>query len=174
MPTKIITLSERRASIRTLEPGAARDSRSRSLIRAILVTAGVLSGIVMLFVMGQLFGAHSIELEPAEFYAVNDCDVPIRAVGGPTESYYTIGVSGPPIEPGEIPSWRARFDLEGIDADGPFYIWVVPVSASDWGSPREIEFSDLRHEVTETGLDVFYFEITGDMCLDAYDVPTES
>lgn|GEM_PF-2980442 len=158
----------------TLERGAARDSRSRSLIRAILVTAGVLSGIVMLFVMVQLFSAHSIELEPADFYAVNGCDVPLRAVGGPTESYYTSGVSGPPIEPGETQSWSARFDLEGVDANGPFYIWVVPVSAADWGSPREIRFSDLRHEVTDTGLDLFYFKISGNMCLDAYEAPTES
>ena len=103
--------------------------------------------------------------EPADFFAINGCEVPIYAAGGPHPTYFSgVGISGPVIAPNEISTWVVWFDLADVSSSGAFYIWVVPATAEDWGSPIEVEFSALRQIDSESKVPQFTYEVSGALC----------
>lgn len=107
---------------------------------------------------------HDAEKEPADFFAVNGCDVPIHAVGGPHPTYFSGGIYSPSIAPKEINTWKVWFDLADVGSSGAFYIWVEPATAKQWGSPIEVEFSDLRQIESESTVPQFTYEVSGALC----------
>ena len=105
-----------------------------------------------------------MEEEPADFYAVNGCEVTIFAAGGPKPTFFSGTISGPSIAPGARDKWKTWFDLADVSPNGTFYIWVEPATAEHWGPPIEVEFSDLRQIDSESKVPQFTYEVSGALC----------
>lgn len=135
----------------------AGNGDARAVFRAVMI------GVLATLAVGCIH-RYPMELEPADFYVINGCSVPIVAAGGPQASFFSGSTSGPPIPPGRTDTWATRFDLANTKPNDAFFVWVESASTSKWGEPHQIAFADMDHEVTDNGLDVFYFEVTGALC----------
>ncbi len=103
--------------------------------------------------------------QPASFYAINGCSVPIHAMG--TVSTGLAGWSSDyadPLQPGERDTWRSDFDL--AHADGALYLWVVRGDVKKWPSEPTAHVSLTEMTVDKSNPDWpdYTYQISGDMC----------
>jgi|GEM_PF-6249401 len=104
--------------------------------------------------------------QPASFYAVNGCSVPILA--GATDSTDLAGWSIPStqgqIQPGERDTTRSDFDL--ADTDGALYLWVAAGDSKKWPSEptARVALADMSVDKSNPDWPDYVYEISGGMC----------
>ncbi len=140
---------------------AAGNGDARAVRRAVVI------GVLATLAVGCI-QVHPMELEPADFYAINGCSTPIMAAGSPSKSTFVDWpiINAKPFDPGELDTTASQFDLANVDVNGVFYIWVEPATATYWSVPIEVEFSALRRVESETIAEWFVYEVSGEMCPD--------
>lgn len=134
-------------------------SRKASAVALRVVLVGTMAALAVACIKVE-----RMEEEPADFYAVNGCEVTIFAAGGPKPTFFSGTIGGPSIAPGARDKWKTWFDLADVSPNGTFYIWVEPATAEHWGSPIEVEFSALRQIESESTVPQFTYEVSGALC----------
>jgi hypothetical protein len=104
--------------------------------------------------------------EPASFYALNGCTVPILAgaskstdlAGWPISSTQNL------IQPGERDTTRSDFDL--AHSDGALYLWVAVGDSKKWQSEptAHVALTDMTVDKSNPDWPRYTYEISGDMC----------
>lgn len=104
--------------------------------------------------------------QPASFYAVNGCTVPIQATATVSTDLagWSTDQNAKPLQPGERDTWRSDFDL--AHADGALYLWVTAGDSKNWPDQptAHVALADMTVDKSNPDWPDYVYEISGDMC----------
>lgn len=104
--------------------------------------------------------------EPATFYAINGCTVPIQATATVSTDLagWSTDQNAKPLKPGEQDTWRSDFDL--AHAGGALYLWVAAGDSKKWPSEptAHIALTDMTVDKSNPNWPDYTYVISGDLC----------